>query len=211
MDGRQDALQQTGDPRVYRFLHIPVQSGSNSVLKDMKRHYTVNRFLGIVNRLRDEIPDISIATDMICGFPGENNFDHRRSMELIRKLRADTVNITRFSVRPGTEAAGMKQIQGNVIKDRSQELTELKNAVEYDVNSQLIGKRMRVLVTEEGKNGTMIARTDNYRPVTIKTDAGIGTFLDVEIDGCASTYLMAKPSNRSAPLRAPRLQRLSLP
>ena len=187
-----DMIEVLKDPRVYRFLHIPVQSGSNAILKDMKRRYTVNKFLGIVNRLRDEIPDISIATDIICGFPGETDFDHQRTIALLRKLRADTVNITRFSVRPGTEAASMKEVQGNVIKERSQELTEVKNAVEYDVNSKLIGNRYRVLVTEEGRNGTMIARTDNYRPVTIGGDLPIGTFVDVEITDCASTYLVGK-------------------
>ena len=86
----------------------------------------------------------------------------------------------------------MKEVQGNVIKERSQELTEVKNAVEYDVNSKLIGNRYRVLVTEEGRNGTMIARTDNYRPVTIEGDLPIGTFVDVEITDCASTYLVGK-------------------
>ena len=187
-----DIIDVMKDPRVYRFLHIPVQSGSNSVLKDMKRHYTVNKFLGIVNRLRDEIPDISIATDIICGFPGETDYDHERTIILLRKLRADTVNITRFSARPGTEAAEMKEVQGNVIKDRSQGLTEVKNSVEYDVNSALIGKRFRVLVTERGKDGTMIARTDNYRPVAIDEKLQIGDFVDVEITDCASTYLKGK-------------------
>lgn len=187
-----DMIEVLKDPRVYRFLHIPVQSGSNAILKDMKRRYTVNKFLGIVNRLRDEIPDISIATDIICGFPGETDFDHQRTIALLRRLRADTVNITRFSVRPGTEAASMKEVQGNVIKERSQELTEVKNAVEYDVNSKLIGNRYRVLVTENGRPGTMIARTDNYRPVTIEGDLPIGTFADVEITDCASTYLVGK-------------------
>ena len=187
-----DIIDVLKDPRVYRFLHIPVQSGSNGVLKDMKRHYTVNKFLGIVNRLRDEIPDISIATDIICGFPGETDRDHQLTVSLIRKLRADTVNITRFSARPGTEAAEMKEVQGNVIKDRSQELTEVKNSVEYDVNSALIGKRFRVLVTEHGKGDTMIARTDNYRPVAIDSELKIGDFVDAEITDCASTYLVGK-------------------
>lgn len=187
-----DMIDVLKDRRVYRFLHIPVQSGSNGVLKDMNRRYTVNKFLGIVNRLRDEIPDISIATDIICGFPGETDSDHQRTIALMRKLRADTVNITRYSVRPGTPAAEMKELQGNVIKDRSQELTEVKNAVEYDVNSALIGKTFRVLVTENGRPGSMIARTDNYRPVAIEGEYEIGTFVDVRITDCASTYLMGE-------------------
>ena len=187
-----DMIEILKDERVYRFLHIPVQSGSNSVLKDMKRHYTVDRFMSIVGRLREEIPDISIATDIICGFPGETDQEHQRTLLLLRKLRADTVNITRFSARPGTEAASMKEVQGNVIKQRSQELTELKNIVEYDVNSALVGKRFRVMVTEKGRPGTVIARTDNYRPVTVDGEYRLGTDLDVEITDCASTYLIGK-------------------
>lgn len=188
-----DMIEILKDRRVYRFLHIPVQSGSNSVLKDMNRRYTVNKFMGIINRIRDEVPDVSIATDIICGFPGETDYDHQRSMILMRRLKADTVNITRFSARPGTPAAEMKEVQGNVIKDRSQGLTEVKNMVEYDVNSTLIGKTFKVLVTEKGRPGTMITRTDNYRPVAVEGDHEIGTFMDVEITGCASTYLVGKP------------------
>ena len=186
-----DMIDVLKDPRMYRFLHIPVQSGSNSVLEGMKRQYTVDRFMGIVSRLRSEIPDISIATDMITGFPGETDRDHEKSLDLLRKLRADTVNITRFSPRPGTVALTMdKQVPGNVSKDRSTELTDIKNMVELDNNSKLVGKRFRVLVTEKGKDGSVIARTDNYRPVGIDADLELGTFHDVEITGCESTYLV---------------------
>ena len=181
------------DRRVYRFLHIPVQSGSDDVLRNMRRRYTAEGFLSMVERMRLKCPDISISTDMITGFPGETDEDHRKSVELIRKLHADTVNITRFSVRPGTDAATMKdQIQGNVSKERSTELTETKMEVEYGVNENLIGKRFRVLVTEKGKKGTVITRTENYRPVGIEEDLPLGTFLDVVVTGCASTYVVGK-------------------
>ena len=181
------------DRRVYRFLHIPVQSGSDDVLRNMRRRYTAEGFLSMVERMRLKCPDISISTDMITGFPGETDEDHWKSVELIRKLHADTVNITRFSVRPGTDAATMKdQIQGNVSKERSTELTETKMEVEYGVNENLVGKRFRVLVTEKGKKGTVITRTENYRPVGIEEDLPLGTFLDVVVTGCASTYVVGK-------------------
>ena len=181
------------DRRVYRFLHIPVQSGSDDILRNMRRRYTAEGFLSMVERMRLKCPDISISTDMITGFPGETDEDHRKSVELIRKLHADTVNITRFSVRPGTDAATMKdQIQGNVSKERSTELTETKMEVEYGVNENLVGKRFRVLVTEKGKKGTVITRTENYRPVGIEEDLPLGTFLDVVVTGCASTYVVGK-------------------
>ena len=178
---------------MYRFLHIPVQSGSDTVLKNMRRRYTVEAFLNMVERIRARYEDFSISTDMITGFPGETDEDHRKSIELIRELHADTVNITRFSVRPGTDAASMKnQIQGNVSKERSTELTETKMEVEYGVNQKMIGKRYRVLVTEKGKEGTVITRTENYRPVGIDEDIPLGTFLDVEVTDCASTYVSGR-------------------
>ncbi len=181
------------DRRVYRFLHIPVQSGSDDVLKNMRRRYTAEGFLSMVERMREKVPDISISTDMITGFPGETDEDHRKSVELIRRLHADTVNITRFSVRPGTDAASMKgQIQGNVSKERSTELTETKMEVEYNLNRNLVGKRFHVLVTEKGKEGTVIARTENYRPVGIDEDIPLGTFIDAEVIDCASTYVTGR-------------------
>lgn len=191
-----DLMDVMEDERVYRFLHIPVQSGSNSVLERMRRHYTVDRFMGIVNRLRERYPDISIATDLITGFPGETDRDHEKSIKLIKDLHADTVNITRFSVRPGTDAATMKnQIHGNISKERSTELTETKMSVEGDINSTLIGQRYRALVTENGRPGTMIARNRNYRPIGIEADIPIGTFIDVEITGSAPTHLVGRIAN----------------
>jgi len=105
------------------------------------------------------------------------------------------VNITRFSSRPGTEAALMEQVHGRISKDRSAELTEMKNRVEYENNTQLIGRKERGLITEFGKEGTMIARTQNYRPVAIRSDKPIGTFVNIEITGCEPTYLIGKVSD----------------
>ena len=190
-----DLLGVMKDPRIYRFLHIPVQSGSDTVLKGMNRSYSTEEFFTLVEKLRSVYPDISISTDLISGFPGETDEDHRKSIDLIGKLRADTVNITRFSSRPGTEAALMEQVHGRISKDRSAELTEMKNRVEYENNTQLIGRKERGLITEFGKEGTMIARTQNYRPVAIRSDKPIGTFVNIEITGCEPTYLIGKVSD----------------
>ena len=188
-----DLLNVMKDRRVYKFLHVPVQSGSNSVLNTMRRHYTVDRFLGIMNRVREICPDISIATDMITGFPGESDKDHQKSIDLIKILGADTINITRFSARPGTDAATMKdEVHGRISKERSTELTKVKTETEYAKNEKLIGQRFRVLVTELGKSETVITRTENYRPVGVESNIPLGTFLDIEIIGCAPTHLFGK-------------------
>ena len=183
------------DERIYRFLHIPVQSGSDAVLKAMNRQYTKNEFMDLARRMRSRYPDISISTDMISGFPGETDDDHGMSVRLIEELRGDTVNITRFSSRPGTEAASMDPVHGRISKDRSAELTEVKNRVEYDNNKELIGKRYKAIVTENGKNGTVILRNNNYRPIAIDSSADIGEFVDVEVTGCESTYLIGRMLN----------------
>lgn len=184
------------DPRMYRFLHMPVQSGSNEVLENMKRRYTIEEYFTLIDIIRARYPDMSISTDMIAGFPGETDRDHKKSVDLLRRLKADTVNITRFSPRPGTKAADMKQVNGRVIKDRSTELTMVKNQVELANNEKMIGKTFKVLVTEEGINGSIIARTDNYRPVGISERIyEVGSFCDVEITGCTSTYLVGRTLN----------------
>jgi len=187
-----DLLEVMNDPRIYRFLHIPVQSGSDSVLQRMNRSYSAEEFFGIVGRLRSVYPEISISTDMISGFPGETDEDHKKSLELIGKLKADTVNITRFSSRPGTEAALMEQVHGRISKDRSAELTEMKNKVEYANNIRAVGRTETALITEIGKEGTMIARTRNYRPVALPSSLPIGTFVRVRVTDCEPTYLIGR-------------------
>ena len=187
----QGILELMDDERMYRFVHIPVQSGSDAVLGRMRRRYTVSQFMELVDELRSGCPDISIATDMICGFPGETNEDHAKSVELIRELRADTVNITRFSARPGTDAASMEQVHGRISAERSAELTRVKNETELDVNSAMVGRRYRALATERGKEGTIV-RTGNYRPVVIREEVPLGTFLDVEVTENRPTYLLGR-------------------
>lgn len=184
-------IEAMDDDRMYRFVHIPVQSGSDEVLRRMRRKYTVEDFMDLVSDLRAGCEDISIATDLICGFPGETEEDHQKSVDLIRELRADTVNITRFSSRPGTDAASMEQVHGRISAERSAELTNVKNATELDVNSAMVGRRYRSLATERGKEGTIV-RTGNYRPVVIRNDIPLGTFVDVEVTENRPTYLLGR-------------------
>ena len=178
------------DGRVYRFLHVPVQSGSDAILRSMRRGYTVEEFESTIESFRGEIPDVSIATDVITGFPGETEEDHLATMALIERLKADTLNITRFSPRPGTEAKDMPQVHGGISKRRSTELTDLKNRVEYEVNSRLVGKTFSALATE-WKEGTIL-RTDAYRPIVVPDEIPLGTRAEVTVTDCRSTYLIGQ-------------------
>jgi MiaB-like tRNA modifying enzyme len=178
------------DNRVYKFVHVPVQSGSDAVLKRMNRRYTASKFLEMAERMRTFHNDISISTDLISGFPGESDDDYRKSLELIRAVSPDTVNVTRFSARPGTEAASMDgQVHGRTSKERSRAITAARFDEAMERNRELIGRTVRILVTEEGKDGTMIARTNNYRPVIISKNSDLGMFLDVTIIDCEPTHL----------------------
>lgn len=190
-----DLVTMFDDTRVYKFLHIPVQSGSNTILEAMNRQYTVEAFMNLVNNLRLNHPDISISTDLISGFPEETEEDHMLSENLIRALKADTINITRFSPRPKTEAFNMPPVHGRIAKERSTALTKIKNDVEYEVNKKLIGKRYLTLITERGKNNTVIGRNINYRPIAIIEDLPLGLFVEIEITNCTSTYLFGRTLN----------------
>ncbi|MDP2908480.1 MAG: radical SAM protein, partial [Nanoarchaeota archaeon] len=107
------------NPKMKKFLHITVQSGSNKVLEDMKRKYSVEDFKKIVKRFREEIPDISIATDVIVGFPTETEEDFEKTLKLIKEVKPEVLNVSKFGVRPNTAAANMQQLPSQEIKRRS--------------------------------------------------------------------------------------------
>ncbi len=105
--------------KIEKFLHLPVQSGSDRILKLMKRGYTVRDFIEIVEKFRKEIPNIYLATDIIVGFPGESEKDFEKTIELIKKVKPQKVNISKFGARTGTEAAKMKQLDPKILSQRS--------------------------------------------------------------------------------------------
>ena len=112
--------------KVYKFVHIPVQAGSNEILRRMARRYTADDFKLLVSKFRTAIPEMTIATDIICGFPGETRKQFQETLDLLKETRPDVVNISRFVARDGTAAFRMgDQIQGNEKKDRTTELTRL--------------------------------------------------------------------------------------
>lgn len=120
LDGLIEAYK---NPKMIKFIHIPVQSGSNKVLREMKRSYTVEDFKKILGRFRKEIKNISIATDLIAGYPTETEEDFKKTIQLIREVKPEVINISMFSPRPKTEAAKLRQLRTEVIKERSKYLT----------------------------------------------------------------------------------------
>ncbi len=167
--------------KIYKFLHLPVQSGSDKILKLMRRGYSVSDFIEIVEKFRENFEKIQIWTDIIVGYPGESEEDFEKSKELIKEIEPDWVNISRFSSRSGTEAAKMKQVPNEVKKERSKELSELVKSVVEKVNKKWKGWKGEVLVSEKGKDG-WVARNFAYKPVVIKSDEHLlGKFVKVKI------------------------------
>ncbi|MDW5563247.1 MAG: tRNA (N(6)-L-threonylcarbamoyladenosine(37)-C(2))-methylthiotransferase [Methanomassiliicoccus sp.] len=180
-------------PKVYQFTHLPVQSGSAAVLEGMNRGYRPEEFTSLVARLRAASPSMTLSTDIITGFPGETEEDHRATVDLLNEVRPDTVNVTRFSPRQGTPAARARnQVPGWVSKERSRELSRLRFEISSAVNAALVGRREKVLVTEEGKSGTSIARTASYKPVVLPGKLPLGTWLDAEVVSSAPTHLFGR-------------------
>jgi MiaB/RimO family radical SAM methylthiotransferase len=185
-----DFLDAIADPKIFLFLHVPVQSGSDAVLKVMGRKYTTAQYEDICFRARERYPDIRISTDYIAGFCGETTEDGEASVAQIFAVRPGKVNITRFSVRPGTPAAHMKALPESVMKERSSALTNAVNAV-YDANNEAwIGKTVDVVVTEVVRAGSVTARDRTYQNIVILSEIPVGTKLRVIITGHRRYYLV---------------------
>lgn len=175
------------DERLYKFLHLPVQSGSNKVLKNMQRKYSVEEFIKEVEFARKKVPDISISTDIIVGFPGETKSDFEKTLKLIKEIRPDVVNISRFGKRKGTKAAIMKdQLQEFEKKQRSRELSFFCKELLLKKNKNLFGKKLKVLVSEKASGGYFTARTNNYKPILV--NSGFGDFVNVEVKEVFSNF-----------------------
>ncbi|MCW3992852.1 MAG: tRNA (N(6)-L-threonylcarbamoyladenosine(37)-C(2))-methylthiotransferase, partial [Candidatus Bathyarchaeota archaeon] len=126
--------------KVFKFLHVPVQSGSDDVLKGMRRRYTVDDFRGLVTGAREAFSDLSLSTDIICGFPGETEEQFMDSIKLVEEMRPDALNISRFWPRPGTEAADMEgQLHGRETKRRSRMLTRLWRRLSLESGRRWVG------------------------------------------------------------------------
>lgn len=153
-------------PKVYSFLHVPVQSGSDSVLMDMKREYCRKDFEEIVDFLKEKVPNVTIATDIICGFPTETLDDFEDTMTLCAKYKFPSLFINQFFPRPGTPAAAMKRIPPDQVKMRTKRLTELFYTYEpYNGN---IGKCYEVLVTEISHDKKFyVAHNKSYEQVLV--------------------------------------------
>lgn len=183
----------TENRKLFDFLHIPVQSGSDEVLRVMQRGHTAGDYIDIVQTVRKELGErFTIATDIIVGHPGERESDFEDTLDVVRRTEPDVVNVSKFFPRPGTRAKQMKRVPTETIKERSIRLTRLVHEISWKRNSMWLGWRGRVLVDERGKEG-MVGRNYAYKPVVLKDDWPIGQVVPVRIVDAATTWILGHP------------------
>ncbi len=179
--------------KIYKFLHLPVQSGDDEILEKMNRGYTAKDFTLLVERFRKTIPTLTLSTDVIIGFPTETEEQFNRTIALIKQIKPDIINITRFSARPLTTAKTMKgRVPTHVVKERSKRTTEICSKISREKNQEHLRKTYMVLVTEKGKQKTFTGRAENYKQVVLTEPVAIGDFVHVKIIDAAPTYLVGK-------------------
>lgn len=188
---KDELIKSFDSDKVYKFLHIPVQSGSDKVLNDMKRGHTVNTVKEVVKKAKERFENFTISTDVIVGFPSETNEDFEKTFKLINEIRPDIVNLSKYSARPGTEAAEWDQIEASEVKRRSKIIFNLINKISLENNQKWIGWRGKVLFDEETSEGIK-GRNEAYKSVFVKDKIKIGQTHTIEIIDATTHSILGK-------------------
>jgi len=179
--------------KIFKFLHLPVQSGDDETLKHMRRFYTSEQFKCIVETFRSELPDLTLATDIIVGFPGETEEAFENTIKLLDEVKPDVTNVSKFFARPKTAAAQIQNglVDRKEIKRRSAVAAELVKRISSERNQRWVGWVGQVLVDEKGKvEGSWVGRNFAYKPVVIKSsDNLLGKTLRAKTVKASATYL----------------------
>ena len=181
---------------IVKHIHLPLQAGSNKILKEMNRNYTREDYLNIIENIREEIPDCSITTDIIVGFPGEEREDFLETLGMVREVRFNRAFTFMYSPREGTRASKIKDyISLEEKKKWFNELLETQNSISYKENKKFAGKKFEVLVEGRSKKGANLleGRMENNTIVNFNGEEKlIGSFVRVKINRVKSFYLMGK-------------------
>ncbi len=186
-----DIIEAIKQPKVYNFIHLPIQSGSDKVLSEMRRGHSIGQYLEIVSKFKSEIPDLTLATDIIVGYPTENDEDFNCTVKLLENVRPSLIHLSKYQHRKGAISSSLEEIPRDVMKKRSKFLSEIKSKITKDENRELVGSYQNVLVIEKGSKGGFIAKTNSYIPVIID-NVELGTFVNVKITEATSTYLRSE-------------------
>ena len=181
---------------LYNFLHAPVQSGSDEVLREMRRQHAVDEYVEVVETFDESLEYWTLSTDFIVGFPTETGRDHEQSLALLRETRPEKINVTRFSKRPNTDAAEMKGLGGQTKKDRSSEMVEVKMDVVGAAHEEMVGQESEVLVVKDGTDDSMVGYDSAYRQVAIPgaetQGVELGDFVTARITGHNTVYALGE-------------------
>ncbi len=181
-------------PKVYQFLHIPIQSGSNAILMKMQRKYLISDIIDNIDTLRIEFPHLTISTDIICGFPDETEYDFLRTINFIKWLKPEILNISKFTPRPGTKAKDMKQIKSRTTKERSRRLSNIfQNSLEH-INNKWKDWEGKILLLHKGtEKSQAFGRNFAYKNIFINDyDGEYGKFINIKIEKVEGFNLYGK-------------------
>lgn len=176
-------------------IHLPIQAGSNSVLKNMNRRYTREHYLGLIDMIRRYLPDCGITTDIMVGFPYETEEDFLDTLDIVEKVRFSTAFTFIYSVRKGTKAAEMPQIPYEIKQNRIKRLIARQNEITEEISKNYVGNVYEILVEglQEKKNGYVVGRTESGRLVSTKGDESmIGEFKNVKITAVKNAQLLGE-------------------
>ncbi len=202
-------------PNVMPQLHMPLQSGSNRILKAMRRSYRSERFHGILDRVRDRIPDAAITTDVIVGFPGETDEDFADTLRVVEQARFASAYTFQYSIRPGTPAATMAdQVPKVIVQERYERLADLQERISGEENAKLVGRPVEVLVASgegrrDDRHDRLSGRAKDNRLVHFDVPAGgelprPGDVVSVVVTRATPHFLIAAPEGPSLPVRPTR-------
>jgi MiaB-like tRNA modifying enzyme len=176
--------------KFYKFLHLPLESGSNNVLKAMNRSYKVEEFLEMALKFKRKFKNSLLATDVIVGFPMETEKDFEETVSVIKKIKPEILHIFRYSKREGTVAAKLKDFPDRIKKERSRILTKIWQEISKEKSKKYLEKKFKALITEKRGN-TFLARLPSYKAVILK-EGNLGEFVKVKIVGAKPNYLIGK-------------------
>lgn len=177
--------------KIYNFVHLPIQSGSPKVLKEMNRLHTLEEYKHILNEFRKEIPEMSLATDIIVGYPTETDEDFNQTLQLLKEIKPDIIHISKYMHRPGAKSNNLREIDHALMKERSHKVNQVKTEVMLEQNKKYENTVQRVLITSKGTSGGYVGYTDSYKNVIVD-DAVTGSFMNVKIIEGKRTYLLAE-------------------
>ena len=188
-----ELVEAFGDDHVFKFIHLPIQSGDNGILQKMHRHYSVEDFKKTVKAFRTGLPDITLSTDVICGFPGESDEAFKRTLQVVEEVNPDIVNVSKFFARPRTAAAEMNKdfVPLQEIKRRSSAAAALAKKVSLEKNKRWIGWTGEIIIDEVGKvSGSWIGRNFAYKPIAVKSRKKLlGKVIQVKVVRAFQTHL----------------------